>query len=189
MNDPHQTDSTPSPVAVTLQQASTTMPSLKGRLEAILFLTQTPLSLEALAEQTSASLEDTEEALLSLITDYSFREASALEIDDTDGYLLQIKPEYTPMVQHLVPTDLSTSVLRTLSVIALEGPIKQTDLIQLRGSSAYDHVRVLLQQDLIHRKRVDRSYQLTVSKSFYRYFQLSGDKQELKQQLSLAVNA
>lgn len=63
--------------------------------------------------------------------DYSSRDG-ALEIDDENGYILQVKEDYMDLVELLCPVDLKPAVLRTLSVIALKEPIRQTDLKRIK---------------------------------------------------------
>jgi segregation and condensation protein B len=74
----------------------------------------------------------------------------------------------------LLPVDLSTAALRTLATIALKKRILQSDLVELRGSGAYDHIKELLAQNFIERKRQSdgRSYWLTLSEKFHRTFAL-----------------
>lgn len=158
--------------------------SLKGQIEALLFLTGRPLTVKDLAEKLTRTPEDVEEALLDLINDYGFRDDSALEIEDSDGYILQVKEDYSAVVNRMVPVDLSTALLRTLSVVAVHSPIKQSDLIELRGASAYDHVKALLQHKLIQRKRNKRGFTLSVTPVFHEYFKLTGDKQELQRMVT-----
>jgi segregation and condensation protein B len=70
--------------------------------------------------------------------------------------------------------DLSTAALRTLATIALKKRILQSDLVELRGSGAYDHIKELLAQKFIERKRQSdgRSFWLTLSEKFHRTFAL-----------------
>lgn len=157
---------------------------LKGKIEAVLFLTGRPLAIREIAEKLGEDSERVEIALLELIGDYSCREDSALEIDDAEGYILQVKETYGAVVHQMVPVNLSTAALRTLSVIALQNPILQSSLIQARGSSAYDHIKELMHHQLIHKRRKERSFVLSVTPKFYEYFKLSGDKEELKAFLS-----
>lgn len=154
--------------------------SLKGKIEAVLFLTGHALSIPEIAEKLNADPDRVEEALLELIQDYSCREEGALEIDDADGYILQIKDDYSAVVNKMVPVELSTAALRTLSVVAIHGPLLQSDLIEARGSAAYDHIKELLQYKLVSKRRKDRSYMLNVTPTFHEYFKLNGDKEELK---------
>jgi segregation and condensation protein B len=80
-------------------------------------------------------------------------------------------------VQDLLPVDLSTAALRTLATIALKKRILQSDLVELRGSGAYDHIKELLAQDFIERKRQSdgRSYWLSLSEKFHRTFAVKAE--------------
>jgi segregation and condensation protein B len=161
--------------------------SLKGRVEAVLFLTGVPLSAASIAEQLGAQLYAVEDALMDLISDYNNREdASALEIDDTDGYILQVKALYTSEVRQMVPMELSAGVLRTLSAIAIKAPVKQSALVDLRGSSAYDHIGELVSKKLVSRRKQGRSFVLDVTPAFQSHFKLSGNKSELSHLLELS---
>lgn len=153
--------------------------TLKGEIEAALFLTAKPLTLAELAELTEAPLEATENALMELLNDYAFREGCSLELDDTDGYILQVKPQYHRIINKLVPMELSAAAVRTLSAIAIKAPLLQSDLIELRGSSAYDHIQELLAHGLVTKKRQGRSYLLNVTSLFHQHFRLKADKNEL----------
>ena len=154
--------------------------ALKGQLEAVLFLTGRPLQVDELAELVEAPFEETENALIELIQDYAFRADSALEIDDTEGYILQVRPEYKHLVEKMIPMDISTAALRTLSAIAIKAPILQSELIELRGSNAYDHIQELLQHKLVSKHRKGRSYQVNVTPKFHKHFKLMGDKKDLE---------
>lgn len=153
---------------------------LKGRIEAVLFLTSRPLKLDDLAAHVEASIFETEDALIELIQDYGFRDDSVLEIDDgAEGYILQLRADYKPLVNKMIPMDISVASVRTLSVIAIRGPLLQKDLIEMRGSSAYDHIQELLKLKLVHKKREGRSYMVSVTSKFHQHFKLKGDKKDL----------
>ena len=126
----------------------TKLEQLKSRIEAVLFITARAVSLDEIATILDEETENIEEAILELIMDYSSR-GGALEIDDENGYILQVKEEHMDLVELLCPVDLKPGVLRTLSVIAIKQPIRQTDLKELRGSNAYDHVQELVEKGLI----------------------------------------
>jgi segregation and condensation protein B len=111
--------------------------------------------------------------------DYNFREESSLEIDDTDGYILQVKEEYGEMVNKMMPLEMSAAELRTLSAIAIKAPVLQSDLIEWRGSVAYDHIANLLKRKLISKRREGRSYILNITRNFHEYFKLTADKKDL----------
>jgi segregation and condensation protein B len=148
--------------------------SESARLEAILYLKGRPMGLGELATLTGMEREDVEMALISLMTDYAHRD-TALEIfQDGQTYSLQLRQGLSDLVQALLPVDLSTAALRTLATIALKKRILQSELVDLRGSGAYDHIKELLAQNFIERKRQSdgRSYWLTLSEKFHRTFAL-----------------
>ena len=124
---------------------------LKSRIEAVLFVTAKALSLEEIAIYLDTEPELIEEAILELILDYASRDG-ALEIDDENGYILQVKEDYSDIVEKICPIDLSAAVLRTLLIIALKGPIRQTELVKLR-SSAYEHVAELVEKGLVSKHK------------------------------------
>jgi segregation and condensation protein B len=152
--------------------------SLPARLEAILYLKGRPLSLGELAEIAAVSREQAELALITLMADYAHRD-TALEIrQEGQRYSLQLRESLGDLVQDLLPIDLSTAALRTLATIALKKRILQSDLVDLRGSGAYDHIKELLAQGFIERKRQSegRSYWLSLSEKFHRTFAVQSDE-------------
>jgi segregation and condensation protein B len=154
--------------------------SLKGQVEAILFITGKPLSAGEIASLIMANRDDVEDALMELIRDYAFRPDSALEIDDSDGYMLQIREDYQAIVNKMVPINFSAATLRTLSAIAIKAPLLQSELIELRGSAAYEHIPELIDKKLISKRRQGRSYLLNLTSVFHQHFKLVGDKRELE---------
>ena len=160
--------------------------TLKSRVEAVLFITARAVSVHEIAEILGEQDEPVEEALLELMFDYSAREG-ALEIDDTDGYILQVKLEHMDIVEKLCPVELKPPVLKTLSVIALKEPIRQTELKELRGSTAYEHVAELIEKGMIsrHKDKNGRSYNLKTTPKFAEYFKLKGDAKALSKILDI----
>ena len=153
---------------------------LKSRIEAVLFVTGRAVDLKEIAKILDEDELKIEDAMLSLIVDYSSR-GGALEIDDENGYILQVKDEYMDIVEKLCPVDISNAVLKTLTVIALKEPIRQSELKELRGSNAYEHVQELLDKGLISRKKDKngRSYNLKTTPKFTEYFKIKGNFEEL----------
>ena len=152
--------------------------SLPARLEAVLYLKGRPLSLAELAEIAGIDRDEAELALITLMADYAHRD-TALEIhQDGQRYSLQLRASLGDLVQTLLPVDLSVAALRTLATIALKKRILQSDLVDLRGSGAYDHIKELLAHDFIERKRQSegRSYWLSLSEKFHRTFALHNEE-------------
>ena len=156
------------------------MEQLKARIEAVLFTTAKALSAKEIGEILEVEPEAAEEALLELIMDYSSRDG-ALEIDDDNGYILQIKEEFMDIVEKLCPVDLKPPVQKTLTIIALKEPLRQTALIEMRGSTAYEHVQELLDKGFISKTKDKngRSFNLKTTPKFAEYFKLKGDTRAL----------
>ena len=162
------------------------MEQLKSRIEAVLFVTAKVLQINDIAEILGEEPEVIEEALLELIMDYASREG-ALEIDDENGYILQVKQDHMDIVEKLCPVELRPPVLKTLTVIALKEPIRQSYLKDLRGSNAYDHVAELLEKGLIsrHKDKNGRSFNIKTTAKFNEYFKLKGDVKSLVKTLNV----
>ena len=149
--------------------------NLKAKVEAVLFVTARAMQPLEIAELLNVREDEVESALLDLMFDYS-----ALEIDDEDGYIIQVRAEHLDIVEKLCPVDLKPAVLKTLTVIALKEPIRQSALKELR-SNAYEHVAELVEKGLVSRTkdRNGRSYNLKTTPKFAEYFKLKGDAKTL----------
>ncbi len=162
------------------------MPRLATTIEAILYLKSQPVSLAAIAEYAKCDKSDAQEALLELMDDYAHRD-SALEVVETPtGYCLQLRASFQGLMQNLIPPEIGVGALRTLAAIALKGSITQTELVDLRGSGAYQQVQELVQLGYVRKRRPSegRSYLLQVTEKFHQYFELD----QLPKQLELPLN-
>ena len=151
--------------------------SLPARLEAILYLKGKPTSSSEMAELVNQSVSNVEQALLALMAEYAQRD-TALEIFEKNGlYSLQLRQGLSELVKNLLPADLSIATLRTLATIALKKKILQSELVELRGSGAYDHIKDLIEKDFVDRRRQKegRSYWLTLSEKFHQTFSVLPD--------------
>ncbi len=164
--------------------------NLTGTLEAVLYLRAQPVSLAELVDYTGGNKEDIEASLVDLMMDYVHRNG-ALEVVETDrGYSLQLRDSYAPFIEKLVPSNIGVGALRTLAVVALKGPLPQSELVEIRGSGAYQQVHDLVEQGFVKRRRLSsgRSFSVQVTDKFRRYFQLetSSDRPE---QLNLVLKS
>ena len=147
---------------------------LATKIEAILYLQARPLAIAELMEISGEERPAIEDALMELMEDYAHRD-SALEICETDqGHSLQLRAAFQSLIQDFVPADLGTGSLRTLAAIAIKSPILQTELIELRGSSAYQQVQDLVEAGFVRKRRQTdgRSYWLEVTDKFHQYFEI-----------------
>ncbi|MBN3885216.1 MAG: SMC-Scp complex subunit ScpB [Nostoc sp.] len=144
------------------------------KIEAILYLKGKPLSLGEIAEYAACDRATVKEGIIELMDNYAHRD-SALEVIETpDGYSLQLRSDFHDLVQTMIPVELGVGALRTLAAIALNSPILQSDLINLRGSGVYQHVPELVELGFIRKRRDSdsRSYSLQVTPKFHQYFQI-----------------
>lgn len=153
------------------------------KIEAILYLKGKPLSIGEIAEYAACDRASAQEGIIELIDQYARRD-SALEVVETPkGYSLQLRSDFHELVNTLIPVELGVGALRTLAAIALNEPILQSDLIEVRGSGAYQHVQELVEQGFVKKRRDSdsRSYSLQVTSKFHQYFQI----EQLPKSLSL----
>ena len=147
------------------------------KIEAVLYLKGKPVSKKTISELTNSDINSVSEAIKQLSDKYS-HSSSALEIISNNSLIsLELKHSLNEYVEDLLPSELKTAVLRTLAVIAIKKKILQSDLIILRGSSAYDHIKELIEKKFINkRKQKDgRSYWLSLSDKFFQTFAVSNE--------------
>ena len=147
------------------------------KIEAVLYLKGKPVSKKTLSELTNSDINSVNDAINKLYEKYS-HSSSALEIISNNSLIsLELKQSLNEYVEDLLPAELKTAVLRTLAVIAIKKKLLQSDLIILRGSSAYDHIKELIEKKFIlKRKQKDgRSYWLSLTDKFYQTFAVSNE--------------
>lgn len=155
-------------------------------LEAALFVAGRPLDLNELCQVIgSRSKKKAQKYADALMQEYNARN-SALEILalKDERYVLQVKAEYTHLIQKLVNRPLlSSGPLKTLSYIALRQPISQKRVIEVRGQHAYGHIKELKERRLIMAEKSGRSMALKTTGDFADYFGLPHDITEMKRNL------
>ncbi len=145
----------------------------KEIIEAALFAAGGPVAVDTLSEILSKQSKHVRRIMNVLMEEYA-EKAGGIEIIEADGkYVMQVKAEFADSVRSLAPKELSSPVLRTLSIIAYHQPIIQSDLVEMRGSCTYDHMRVLREEGLVDTKPHDRSKMITTSRRFAEYFGLA----------------
>ncbi len=152
---------------------------LRSRIEAILFLSDKPRTAESIAQQCEADTDLVKQALSRLVQDYEDRDGGIV-IDCTHGYCMQIADEFEDLTEDILPIELRTAVLRTLSTIALKEPMLQSDLMQIRGGGIYEHVKELVELGLVKKSKEGNSHVLHTTKFFSENFKLSQNGLELQ---------
>ncbi len=159
-----------------LEKESTTF-ELVTRIEAVLYLKGKPLSKKTLSEITNSDLISVNSSVEELKKKYNNKSSALDLIENNNEISLELKHSLNAFVDDLLPADLNTAVLRTLATIAIKRRILQSDLIILRGSSAYDHIKELHEKKFIlKRKQKDgRSFWISLSEKFFQTFAVSDE--------------
>ena len=136
-----------------------------------------PISKKALAEITNSDINSINNSIYELKQKYT-NSKSAIELNElNNSYSLELKSSLNEYFEDLLPSELKTSELRTLATIAIKKKILQSDLIVLRGSGAYDHIKELLNKNFIikRKQKEGRSYWLSLSEKFFQTFAVSNE--------------
>jgi segregation and condensation protein B len=123
---------------------------LKGLLEAVLFVSDRPLTVKELARAARIDKKRTEELLAELRTEIERR---GIRIDEVaGGYAFRSNPIYAAHVRHFLaqrPVRLSRAQLETLSIVAYRQPITRPEIDEIRGVDSGPVLKGLLERDLI----------------------------------------
>jgi len=153
-------------------------------IEAALFAAGRAVSLEKLAKITGKPKKTVLSAVQELMEAYSSRKSGLEILDLGERYVMQVKPEYSELMREVAPKELSAPKLRTLSMIAYHQPLLQSDLIDMRGSGAYDHIKELIERGFVESVPCGRSRQLSTTSLFADYFGLQkNDPKAIKEKI------
>ncbi len=130
------------------------MNELKSLLEALIFVSPTPLGLKKILEVIGDGYpkKDIETALSQLQTQYESPDRGLYLQEVADGFQFRTKPRYSEWIKRLKkisPARLSKAALETLAIIAYKQPITRGDMERLRGVEVDGIVRTLLEKNLI----------------------------------------
>jgi len=94
---------------------------------------------------------------------------------------LIVNPEILQKVKKITPyKDLSPGLLKTLSIIAFKGPLKQSVLVNTIGNRAYEYAHELEKRGLISAKKSGRTRILKTTRLFVDYFGKEPEKTNLE---------
>ena len=157
-----------------------------ARLESALYSAGRPLSVEELIRASGTESRPKTLALLDSIikkTKNAFRSIEIIILPD-GNYVFQLKPEYSSSVRRYASKPiLSKATQKTLSYIAFEQPVSSKQLVEIRGSGVYVHLKELRQLDFIENQNIGRMKIYSTTEKFQKYFGISGDINILKQRL------
>lgn len=148
----------------------------KLKIEAALFASGKHMSVEYISGLADLSVKQTQTLLEELQNDYENNNTALRVFNEANHWKLNVREEYTSVVKKVVSeAELPSSVMQTLALIAYKSPVLQTQIVEARGQSSYDHISLLEDKEFIHREREGRTYKINVTDKFYEYFDLQGD--------------
>lgn len=127
---------------------------LRAVLEAIIYVTDEPLTLDQIAEATQQPRERVAELLDQLCAEYDRPERGLSIREVAGGFRMTTKPEHHEAVRRFVknlnpPIKLSLPALETLAVIAYKQPITAPEIMEIRGVQGAGVLKTLLDRKLI----------------------------------------
>ena len=133
-----------------------------GALEAVLFASGEPITVQQLADALTVETAQVYTALEELEKQYNENEARGLMIRHVnEGVQLVSKPNYfeaTSRMEKHREVKLSNAALETLAIIAFKQPVTRADMEQIRGVKVDGVVNTLLDLGLIdeagHKKTI-----------------------------------
>ena len=142
------------------------------KIEAVLFVSGRFLNLPELISYTDLNPILLRELLEKLGEKYEKNDSALTIVKKSDMWKMDIKQDYSNIVSKLATgsSEFSKAEKETLAIIAYKQPIKQSVVIKIRGNKAYDHIKKYVDLDLIKKKKVGHTNELTLSEEFYDYF-------------------
>lgn len=155
-------------------------------VEAALYVSGRPLGLGTLATILGTRSKDKILDIATTLVEKYDTYNCALEVLEVkeQRFVMQTKAEYTRQARKVsLQPMLTRGPLRTLSYVAYHQPVLQTNIIEVRGSHAYRHLKLLEEQNLIVRKGKGRKKTIRTTPFFADYFGLSHYPRAFKRQI------
>jgi len=157
------------------------------KLEAVFFVSGRFLNMQELISFTDLNPLIINKLLEKLQEKYD-RDDSAIEIIEKNKmWKMDVKPAYHDIINKLAggKSEFSKAEQETLGIIAYKQPIKQSVIIKIRGNKAYDHIKKFVDLELLKKKKVGHTHELSLSDDFYDYFNFQEDSDITSQNKNL----
>ncbi len=129
------------------------MENLKHIIESLVFVSETPLSIDRLKTiLEEVDRRDIRLALAELQGEYEDRQGGFVLQEVAGGFQFRTHADYSDWIKKLLkpsPTRLSRAALETLAIIAYKQPIIRADVEHIRGVDSGGVLRMLLERKLI----------------------------------------
>jgi len=139
------------PPAITVPAADLSRAHLKGLIEALVFVSDQPLSLHDITKAAGRADRKLVRALADeLRQDYARRGIHLEEV--AGGLIFRTNPAYAPFIRDAVakkPVRMTRAQLETLAIIAYRQPLTRPEVDDVRGVDSGPVMRMLLERGLI----------------------------------------
>ena len=127
---------------------------LRAILEAIVYVTDEPLTAQQMAAALGQPLDKIKRLLDELVAEYARPERGLSVREVASGYKMATKPEHHEAVRAFVkkltpPLKLSLPALETLAVVAYKQPVTAPEIMEIRGVQGAGVLKTLLDRKLI----------------------------------------
>lgn len=154
---PEETVSADELLAEAVDQSAALSPDearLKAVLEAIVYVTEEPLSAIQIADALNEPRERVEKLLEHLVAEFDGPGHGVTIREVAGGYKMATKPEHHERVREFVKSlrplfKLSLPALETLAVIAYKQPVTAPEILEIRGVQGAGVLKTLLDRKLI----------------------------------------
>jgi len=151
-----------------------------GVIEALIFVSDEPLTAKAIADVLKEDKEVINEALVALAQEFNGRNGGLQLREVAGGWQFATRPEYHEHVRAFLKTrpsaKLTIASLETLAVIAYRQPVTVPEILEIRGVQSPSSIKTLLDKKLIVAKgrkdTVGRPMMYGTSKEFLLQFGL-----------------
>src|SRR6266550_4101574 len=149
-------------------------------IEALIFVSEEPLSVKTMAEVLREDREVVEAAVAELAREFNGRNGGLQLREVAGGWQFATRPEYHEHVRAYLKSrpsaKLSIASLETLAVIAYKQPVTVPEILEIRGVQSPSSIKTLLDKKLIVAKgrkdTVGRPMMYGTSKDFLMQFGL-----------------
>lgn len=125
---------------------------LKGAVESLVFVSESPLRPERIAEVLEVEKGRVLEALHALAGEYAERNGGIALAEVAEGFQFRTRPEHAEWVRRLGksrPFRFSRAALETLSIVAYRQPVTRAEVEYLRGVDSGGVLKTLLEKRLV----------------------------------------
>ena len=162
------------------EKQTRTSAELVALVEALIFVTDEPITTKLLAEVLDEERESVQAAVEELVREYESRESGLQIREIAGGWQISTRTEFHDEVRRFLKTrpsaKLSLASLETLAVIAYKQPVTVPEILEIRGVQSATSIKTLLDKRLIvakgRKEAVGRPMQYGTSKDFLIQFGL-----------------